>query len=68
MVHAGAQAMPLTALLAHGTGADEALLVMAPVAIFAALLTIANRRAQAMPRDHSAEPDPVEDAEPTNDS
>lgn len=34
--------MPLIALLAHGSGADEALFVIAPVAIFAGLLAIAN--------------------------
>lgn len=60
--------MPLTALLAHGTGADEALFVMAPVGIFAGLLAVANRRAQAMTRNQGPPPDALEGDEPTNDS
>lgn len=60
--------MPLIALLAHGSGADDALFVMAPIAIFAALLAIANRRAQAMAQNQSPERDLVDDAETTDDS
>lgn len=36
------------ALLAHQGGWDEILLVLAPIAIFAALLVVANRRANSM--------------------
>lgn len=36
------------ALLAHQGGWDEMLLVLVPIAIFAALLAMANRRADAM--------------------
>ena len=59
--------MQLTALLAHGSGADEALFVMAPVGIFAGLLAVANRRAQAMTRDQTPPPDPLEDDEAADD-
>jgi hypothetical protein len=36
------------ALLAHQGGWDEILMVLAPIAIFAGLLVIANRRASAI--------------------
>ncbi|HEX6421028.1 MAG TPA: hypothetical protein VFZ77_21170 [Acidimicrobiales bacterium] len=36
------------ALLAHQGGWDEILLVMVPIAIFAVLLVVANRRANSM--------------------
>lgn len=52
-------------LLAHQGGWDEILLVLVPIALFALLLVIANRRANAIesgrraeaPPDHSRAPD-----------
>lgn len=37
-----------TALLAHQGGWDEALMVLVPIAVFAGLLVLANRRARAI--------------------
>ena len=39
-----------TALLAHQGGWDEALMVLVPIAVFAGLLVLANRRARALQR------------------
>jgi hypothetical protein len=52
--------MPLLAILAHQNGWDEILMVVGPVAVFAALLGIARRRAleQAGRLEGADEPDP----------
>lgn len=54
-------------LLAHQGGWDEILLVLAPIAVFAGLLRLANRRADAAassaPPPGEAEADPVPDRE-----
>ena len=39
-----------TVLLAHQGGWDEALLILVPVGVFAALLSLANKRAKAVQR------------------
>lgn len=41
--------------LAHQGGWDEILLVLVPIALFAALLVVANRRANAIEGQRSAE-------------
>lgn len=43
------------AVLAHQGGWDEILLVLAPIAIFALLLYVANRRAARLADDEEAE-------------
>lgn len=50
-------------LLAHQGGWDEILLVLTPIALFAGLLWLANRRANAELR-HRAEDGPAPDDEP----
>jgi hypothetical protein len=42
-------------IVAHQGGWDEALLVLVPVAVFAGLLTMANRRAKAIQRQRQAD-------------
>ena len=45
-----------TMVLAHQGGWDEALMVLVPIGVLAALLTLATRRARAQRRrDHSAD-------------
>jgi hypothetical protein len=44
-----------TALLAHQGGWDEMLMVLLPIAIFALLLVVANRRANRI-EQHQGEP------------
>ncbi|HYI61303.1 MAG TPA: hypothetical protein VEW93_05815 [Acidimicrobiales bacterium] len=44
-------------LLAHQGGWDELLLVLTPVSLFAGLLALANRRANAQLRDRRPPPD-----------
>ena len=46
----------MTAVLAHQGGWDEALLVVAPIAFFAAILWVANRRAAAKLEAREEEP------------
>lgn len=48
------------ALLAHQGGWDELLLVLLPIALFAGLLAVANRRATKQ----QAEPDDVDPPDP----
>ncbi|CAN5746460.1 hypothetical protein BH20ACT2_BH20ACT2_09710 [soil metagenome] len=43
------------ALLAHQGGWDETLLVAAPIAVFAGILLLANRRAEARLRAEAAD-------------
>lgn len=42
-------------VLAHQGGWDEILLVLAPIAVFAALLAVANRRASRLTDEDDAE-------------
>jgi hypothetical protein len=59
--------MPPAELLAHASGFswDEALLVMAPLAVIGALLWLANRRVGRLPEDGDAEvPDAESDGAP----
>jgi hypothetical protein len=42
-----------TSVLAHQGGWDELLMVLVPIAIFALLLMVANRRASQIERQHS---------------
>jgi hypothetical protein len=42
-----------TSVLAHQGGWDELLMVLVPIAIFALLLVVANRRASAIERQNS---------------
>ena len=44
-----------TVLLAHQGGWDEALLILVPVGVFAALLSLANKRAKAVQRQREAD-------------
>lgn len=46
-------------ILAHQGGWDEALVVLVPIAVFVALLKMANRRAKAIQRQRS-DSDPAE--------
>lgn len=48
-------------IVAHQGGWDEALLVLVPVAVFAGLLTMANRRAKAIQRERQADRTPATD-------
>lgn len=52
-------------VLAHQGGWDEALLVLVPVAVFVALLRMANRRAKAIQQRRIAEAELAEAAEIT---
>lgn len=47
-------------LLAHQGGWDELIFVLVPIALFGALLAIANRRATAAQAEHDADPDDEE--------
>jgi hypothetical protein len=47
-------------LVAHQGGWDEILLVLAPIALFAVLLLIANKRAAQLADEEDAEADDVE--------
>lgn len=49
-------------LLAHQGGWDEMLFVLVPIALFATLLQVANRRAsrEAAARNHPEQPDDTE--------
>lgn len=54
-------------VIAHQGGWDEALLVLVPVAVFAGLLTLANRRAKAIQRQRRADAGPpVDDTTPAD--
>jgi len=53
------------ALIAHQGGWDEILLVAAPIAVFAALLFVANRRAGQQQGDVGSEPKSVKSAKAT---
>ena len=64
-----------TVLLAHQGGWDEALLILVPVGVFAALLSLANKRAKAVQRQRqeranlSPGPGSIDDSDvDTNDS
>lgn len=50
----------LGALLAHEGGWDELLFVLLPIALFAGLLAIANRRATRAQAERDDEPDDLE--------
>lgn len=53
-----------TPLLAHQGGWDEALMVLVPIAVFAGLLLLANRRAKALQqRRRDARDDTAVDAD-----
>lgn len=54
---------PLTRVLAHEGGWDELAFVLVPIALFAGLLAIANRRA-VRAQSSSAEPSPSDEHEP----
>lgn len=43
-------------VLAHQGGWDEILLVLVPISLFAALLFVANKRAEKLQRDNDDEP------------
>ena len=47
-----------TVLLAHQGGWDEVLLVLLPIALFAFLLFVANKRAERLADEDETEPDP----------
>lgn len=47
--------MNCAALLAHQGGWDEALFVLAPLAVFAGLLMVARRRADEMEQDRETD-------------
>lgn len=57
-------------ILAHQGGWDEALMVAVPIAVFALLLRLANRRAKAIQarRDAAAGTSPANEAETTSPS
>lgn len=55
----------IASVLAHQGGWDEALLVLVPVAVFVALLSMANRRAKALQKRRLEEAELAEAAEPT---
>jgi hypothetical protein len=44
-------------VLAHQGGWDEVMLVLAPISLFAALLFVANKRAEKLQRDGSDDED-----------
>jgi hypothetical protein len=50
-------------LFAHQGGWDEVLLVMLPIALFAFLLYVANKRAERLADDDEPEPEPDRDPE-----
>lgn len=58
--HAGPVIAPPALLVAHQGGWDEILVVLVPIAIFAALLAVANRRASRAQseRDDTSPSDP----------
>lgn len=56
-------AVSVVDLLAHQGGWDEIALVVVPIALFAALLYVANRRAERMVDQHGGS-DPDDDADP----
>jgi hypothetical protein len=55
----------LALVLAHQGGWDEMLFVLVPIAVFAWLLSLANRRAiREQARREETDPDPDDDDEP----
>jgi uncharacterized membrane protein YhaH (DUF805 family) len=50
----------LASLLAHQGGWDELIFVLVPIALFAGLLAIANRRATDAQAEHDADPEDEE--------
>jgi len=56
----------LGTVLAHQGGWDEILFVLAPLVVFAGLLSLARKRADQLDRDGSAEP--VDGADPAADA
>ncbi len=57
--------MMVALLLAHQGGWDEVLLVLAPIALFAVLLAVANRRAARFAEEAEASTEEVEELPPT---
>lgn len=52
-----------TAVLAHQGGWDEALMVLVPIAVFAGILVLANRRAKAIKQRRDAGTDDAADGD-----